>query len=146
MQYMQYSQHHPFINPHPFSHLDVLDSAVAGPPSGRLAQCQRLKGHVPGVVAELVEMHGQALDQEQLPQEEEKGSRFKGRQPTRPRTANPRITSNLLPVRIYSTTNQGRTRPPFPRRSRVTQVEHQMRRTRAGATRPWKIVGPTSSA
>lgn len=68
----KYSQHRHFIHTHRVFHLDVLGSVAAWSPSGRLAQCQRLKGHVPGVVAEDVEMHEQPLGHEQLSVGEEK--------------------------------------------------------------------------
>lgn len=124
----------------------TLMYSAAWSPAGRLAQCQRLKGHVPGVVVEDVEMHGQALDQEQLLMGEEKGSLLRGRLPMRQQTANPPIISNHLPIRISTTTSHGRTRLPSPRRSRVMQAECRTRRARLGATQPWKIAGPTSSA
>ena len=53
------------------------------PPRGHLLECQRLKGHDPGWVAQRVELHGQELDQEQLPMEEERGSLLRGRLPMR---------------------------------------------------------------
>lgn len=143
---LKYNQHRRFINTHPPFHLDVLDSVAAWSPSGRLAQCQRLKDYVPGVVAEGEEMHGQALDQEQLLMEEKKGSLLRGRLPMRRRPANLPIISKHLPVRICTTANHGGTRLPFPRHSRATQANSRVRRARVGATLPWKIAGPTSSA
>ena len=71
---VKYIQHLRVINTHPVFHLDVLDFDTTWSPPGRLAQCQRRKGHVPGVVAEHVEMDGQASDQEQLLMEQEKGN------------------------------------------------------------------------
>ena len=127
-------------------HLNVLNSFTAWSPPGRLAQCQRLKGYVPGVVAEDVEIHGQALEQEQLLMEEEKGSLLRGRLRTRRQTADPPIISNHLPIRISTTTNHGGARLPYPRHSRATQVKRRVHRARVGATQLWKIAGPTSSA
>ena len=61
----------PFI--HQSFHLDVLGFATVSSSLGRLAECQRLKGHVRGAVAEGVEMHEQAFEREQPLMEEEKG-------------------------------------------------------------------------
>ena len=128
----------------------LLGSAAVWSSPGPLAPCQRLQGHDPGVVVEGVEMQGQALDQEQLSMEEGRGrlvsrERLQAR-PMRRQTANPPIISSHRPVRIYTTINHGGTRPPFPRRSRVTLARLRIPRARVGATQLWKTAETTSSA
>lgn len=140
------NQHHGYINVHRVYYLDVLNSAAAWSLCGRLAQCRRLQGHVPGAEVELVETHGQPLDQEQLLLEEEEGSLSRGRLQMRRPITHPPIISNHLPIRISTTTNHGGTRLPWPRPSRVTQAKCRVLRARVGATQLWKIAGPTSSA
>lgn len=142
---VKYSQHHGFINVHQISHIDVLDTAAEWPSPGRRAQCQRLKGLVPGAVAEDVEVHGQALDQEQLLMEAEKGSWSRRCRPARRQPGRRPIISKRLPIRILTTTIHGRTRLPFPRPSTVTQANCRARRATFGAIQPWKMAGPTSN-
>lgn len=133
---MKYNQTRRFINTDRVTHLDVLASAAAWSPPGRLAQCRRLKGHVPGVLAEDVEIHGQALGQDQLLLEEGKGSLLRGRLPTRRQPANPPIITNHLQIRISTTKTHGGIRLPYPRRSRVTQAKCQIYRAIVGAIQP----------
>ena len=141
-----YDQHRGLIHIYLSFHLDVLDFAAASSSPGRLAECQRLKGHVPGAVAECVEMHEQAFEREQPLMEEEKDKQSRDLLPTRRICARPLIISNHLLIRACTTTNRGGIHLPFPRHLRVMQARYQIRRARAGVSQLWKMVGPTSSA
>ena len=135
-----------FINTWRVFASDVLDSTATCSPPGRLALCRPPKRHVPGVVAEDVETHGPAFDQERLPIEEERGSPLRGRRLMRRQIANPPITSNHPQIRRPFTTKHGEIHHPFPQRSRTPQKNPRIHRARVGATRPWRTAGPTSSA
>ena len=136
----------PFIHLYQNFHLDVLGFATVSSSLGRLAECQRLKGHVPGAVAEGVEMHERAFEREQPLMEGEKDQPSRDCLPMRRRCASPLINSNHLPIRVCTTTNRGGIHLPTPQPFRVMRAKYRIRRARAGVTQPWKMVGPTSSA
>ena len=89
------------------------------------------------MLAEDVGLHGQALDQEQLLMGEEKGLLLRERLPMRRHSANPLIIiSNLLLVRIPTTTSHRGIRLPLLRRSTVMQAGRRIHQARVGATQP----------